>query len=362
MPNQKIRLGFIGLNPDRQWAASAHLPALLSLKHDFEIVGVANSSLESSKCSAQQLGIPRAFATPAELVRSPDIDVVVVTVKVPHHYELASAALNAGKHVYCEWPLGNGLNEAQELAKLAQQKGVVAVIGTQARTAAGVNQVRDLIQDGYVGRVLSTTLIGSAGGWTGQTTANNYYLYDARSGASMYSIVVGHTLDAMRYMLGDFGALNATFASNFETVQLVDTGEVRAKTVHDQVIIQGRMLSGAAVAIHYRGGMSRGTNLLWEINGTEGDIRLTADIGYPQIADLSVFGARGDEREMRPLALPHPPGARDSMSVAARNVAGIYELLAQDIRTGSRTAPSFADGVSLHELLARLEHAASRNI
>jgi len=57
-----------------------------------------------------------------DLVNSAAVDVVAITVKVPYHFELAADALNAGKAVYCEWPLGNGLEEAERLAALAEKK------------------------------------------------------------------------------------------------------------------------------------------------------------------------------------------------------------------------------------------------
>src|SRR5690606_39363810 len=100
-----------------------------------EVVGVANTSLASAQRAAEAFGLPHAFENAQALVDSPEVDLVVVTVKVPHHRELVTAALNAGKHTYCEWPLGNGLAEAQELADLAETKGDVAAIGTQVRVA-----------------------------------------------------------------------------------------------------------------------------------------------------------------------------------------------------------------------------------
>ena len=102
MTDTPIRIGFIGLNPDSHWAAMAHLPALQSLGNTFEIVGVANSTPESAQRTAEALGLKHAFTSPAEFAASPYVDLVVVTVKVPYHFELVSAALNAGKHVYCE--------------------------------------------------------------------------------------------------------------------------------------------------------------------------------------------------------------------------------------------------------------------
>ncbi|MDX7951321.1 Gfo/Idh/MocA family oxidoreductase [Lichenihabitans sp. Uapishka_5] len=99
MAQPRFRVGIVGLQPDRSWAARAHVPALRALSEDYEIVGVANSSRESGAAAAEALGIPRAFDTVADLVASPEVDLVAVTVKVPHHLDLVSAAIGAGKHV-----------------------------------------------------------------------------------------------------------------------------------------------------------------------------------------------------------------------------------------------------------------------
>jgi predicted dehydrogenase len=160
-----IRVGIIGVNPGRGWAAQAHIPALKSMPDDFEITALSTRRRASADAAGKLFGVPAAFDDHRELVNSPNVDVVAVTVKVPHHLELATAALDAGKAVYCEWPLGNGLKEAEALAALAKKKGVLAVVGLQARSAPAVAYVRDLIKQGYVGEVLSTTLIGSGMGW-----------------------------------------------------------------------------------------------------------------------------------------------------------------------------------------------------
>src|SRR5439155_813981 len=162
---KRIRVGIIGANPDRGWAMQAHIPALRSLSDDFEITALSTSRRESAVAASKLFGVPLAFDNHQDLVNSDAVDVVAVTVKVPYHLELATAALGAGKAAYCEWPLGNGLNEAETLAALAREKGVLAVAGLQARSAPSVAYVHDLIKQGYVGEVLSTTLIGSGMGW-----------------------------------------------------------------------------------------------------------------------------------------------------------------------------------------------------
>jgi predicted dehydrogenase len=120
----RIRVGIIGANPDRGWAAQAHIPALQSLSDDFEITALSTSRRESADVASKLFGVPLAFDNHHDLVNSATLYVVAVSVKVPHHLELATAALDAGKAVYCEWPLANGLDEAETLATLAKKKRV----------------------------------------------------------------------------------------------------------------------------------------------------------------------------------------------------------------------------------------------
>jgi predicted dehydrogenase len=101
---KRIRVGIIGANPDRRWAAEAHIPALQSLADDFEITALSTSRRESADVASKRFGVPVAFDNHQDLVTHPAVDVVAVTVKVPYHLELATAALAAGKAVYCEWP------------------------------------------------------------------------------------------------------------------------------------------------------------------------------------------------------------------------------------------------------------------
>lgn len=361
MTDTPIRVGFIGLNPGIHWAATAHIPALKALPDDYVVAGVANTSLASAQKAADAFGLPHAFENAQALINSPEIDLVVVTVKVPHHHELVTAALNAGKHVYCEWPLGNGLAEARELADLADAKGVVAAIGTQMRVAPEVEYLRQLIADGYVGEVLSTTLVGSGAQWGGETDSAHAYLYDKSNGATLLSIPLGHTLAGVHEVLGGFGDISARMINRRKVAHVTDTGETIPSTSHDQILVQGALASGAAISIHYRGGMSRGTNLLWKINGTQGDIQVTGATGHGQIVQLSIRGANGDMSELVPL-MP-PASAYDGWpdSSVARNVARLYAMIAQDIRSSTRLAPSFHDAVALHETIDVIEHSAARS-
>lgn len=359
MSDNRIRVGIIGLNPGIHWAAMAHVPALTSLKDKYDLVGVANTSLASAQRAAKAYDLLHAFENAQALVNSPDVDLVVVTVKVPHHFELVTAALEAGKHVYCEWPLGKNLAEAQAMADLAEAKGVVAAVGTQMRVASELEHLRQLIADGYVGQVLSTTLVGSGGQWGGQTDSAHAYLDDVNNGATLLSIPLGHTLSGFRDVLGDFSSLSARLINRRRTTYITDTGETIPKTTPDQVLVQGALESGAAFSIHYRGGLSQGVNLLWEINGTEGDIQVTAASGHAQLEQLKIEGARKDASRMSSLMPPASAYEGWPDNAVPRNVARMYALIAEDIRNGTRSAPSFRDAVGLHETLDRIERAAA---
>src|SRR5258706_3022218 len=80
---KRIRVGIIGANPDRGWAAQAHIPALKALSDDFEITALSTSRRESAEAASKVFGVPLAFDNHDELVNSDVVDVVAVTVKVP---------------------------------------------------------------------------------------------------------------------------------------------------------------------------------------------------------------------------------------------------------------------------------------
>ena len=112
MLERMLGVGIIGVSPIRGWAATAHIPALRALPN-YEIRALSAHSPESARAAGRMFGVNAVFSDHEDLVTQPDIDLVAVTVKVPHHRELVSAALAAGKGVYCEWPLAHGAERAR---------------------------------------------------------------------------------------------------------------------------------------------------------------------------------------------------------------------------------------------------------
>lgn len=363
LKNDMIGVGIIGANPGRGWAAMAHVPALQALP-EFQITAISTSRRESAEASAAQFDVKQAFDNHAELVSCPDVDLVAITVKVPHHFELASAAIAAGKHVYCEWPLGNGLAEAEELARLAREQGVLAVVGLQSRSAPAIAHLRDLLRDNYVGEVLSTTLIGPGTRSGGFIDEPNAYTVDIRNGATTLTIPFGHTVDALNWVLGEFATLDATLSRGRDTVTVIGTGEIIPMTAHDQIVVSGVLESGAVAAVQYRASLPRGTKLLWEINGTEGDLRITSDGRHIGMFDLTLSGGRGEEIELKPITVPDSYGAPAAGVPAGFpvNVALTYAKLARDIREGTHLSATFDDAVVRHRMIHAVEAAAKTGV
>src|SRR5256714_9497472 len=216
---------------------------------------------------------------------------------------------------------------------MGKKQGVLAVAGLQAGSAPSVAYVRDLIEQGYVGEVLSTTLVGSGMGWGPTVEPFNAYLNDRKNGATMLSIAVGHTADALCYCLGEARELSATMAVRRTAFTIAGTGEGKPMAADDQVAVTGLLEGGAAFSIHYRGGVSRRTNLLWEVNGSEGDLQLTATGGQAQIWELDVRGGKGSQSSLEHIPVPEqyrwaPPQGPGT------NVAEAYAHFARDYREG----------------------------
>src|SRR5436853_4319141 len=153
MPESTLGVGIIGVSPVRGWAATAHIPALRALPN-YEVRALSAHSAESARAAGEVFNVSAVFSNHKQLVTQPDVDVVTVTVKVPRHRELVSAALAAGKAVYCEWPLGRDLDEARAMATVADERGVRTVVGLQGRQALAIEFVEELLRDDYVGEVL----------------------------------------------------------------------------------------------------------------------------------------------------------------------------------------------------------------
>ena len=242
------------------------------------------------------------------------------------------------------------------------QQGAHTVVGLQARQAPVIEFVQELLRDGYLGEVLSTTMVGLSvpGDIVGQPNA---YMLDKTNGANLLTIAIGHSLDTLNYVLGEFAELSAVSDLRRPLITIEETGEQIMKTAADQIALIGTLTSGATATIHIREAVAGGTGFLWEINGTNGTLRITADAAQPQIYPLTVAGAHGPNEPAElaaPAALTQKWPALTSLEgTPAYNVGRAYAAFAADIDNQTHTVPDFADAVGRHEVIAAIERSAA---
>lgn len=355
---EQIGVGIIGaslLNPG--WAVTAHIPALIALPQ-YEIRALSTSNRESADAAGKAFGVT-SYDNTEDLIHHPGVDLVVVAVRVTSHHAIVSEALRAHKMVFAEWPLGVNLGEAFDLKTKANEAGVRTAVGLQARFSPQVQHARRLIADGYIGEVLSTSLVGSAGSWGSVTRRNTAYIFDESNGATPLSVSMLHALDALNFLLGDFETLRAVSAVRTPQVLVTEDDSIICATTPDQVALCGKLTSGAIASIFYRGGQSRGSNFYWEINGSEGDLVFEASLGNLQVADVRLRAGRGSSRQVEDLIVPDPDLEQYPTLPAgmASNVARLYLQLARDLKNGTRVTPDFSYAFMRHELVERIRRA-----
>lgn len=356
-----VGVGIVGLSAGGGWGARGHLPALQAVD-GFRLVAASASSAESARAAGERYGVPLTFGSAEELAACPDVGLVVVSVQAAKHWPAVSAAIAAGKHVYCEWPLAMSEAEAGQMAASARAAGVRGFVGLQARSAPVVRYVRDLVKSGWVGEVLSTTLVASGMSWGAESDSRTSYLLDRAGGSTMLTIPFGHVVDAVQLCVGEFTEVDAVLANRRPHVRDSATGEFVAKTADDQVAVQGVLDSGAVASVHFRGGRSRATNFHWEINGTDGDLVVSGPHGHLQLAPVTLRGARHDDRELAEMAVPaeyhRVPRFLQNPADPAANLANAYAALLEDLRNGTDEIPDFTHGVRHHRLVEAVLRAA----
>jgi predicted dehydrogenase len=357
----KIRLGLIGASVRGTWSSRSHLPALQA-SSDVELMAVCTTRADSAEAARQAWGARLAFDDYQKMIDSPQIDAVAVVVRVPSHYAPTKAALEAGKHVYCEWPLGRTTAEAVELAALAKAKGLVTAVGLQARVNPAVMHMKEMVAAGFVGEVMAVHVSLMREGVLTRPS-NRTWQRDAELGANTLTIANGHTVDAMRFVTGDFSRLSAVVAT--QAKQWLDTGANTwlDVTSPDNILVSGRLAGGAVASVHIGAIPFAGSGYRMEIYGRDGTL-IVSGVDSPQLNDVSLHGAKGGNT-LAPIPVPERLtfAAPGTPSGEASNVGQMYTLFAQAIRNqaihdGANRQPTFETAVELHRLVDAIKRAS----
>ena len=346
---EKIRAGVIGASVNRGWGWRSHIPALQALP-EYELTAICTAHEETAREAAEATGARLAFSDYREMVSNPEIDLISVAVRVPWHREMVLAAIEAGKHVYCEWPLGANLPEVIEMADAARSAGVAAMPGMQGRAAPWVLHVKELIESGYVGRPLSANaqlLMPSpymrAGiPWAAQRSSGNHIL----------SIQAAHSLDILSNCLGGIEEVSARLETMVEEWPVADSTEKVPADAPDCVMLNATTGSGALLSANFAYVASHGSGWRLEIHGDEGTLVVTAG-GPPMVAPNRIEGAHRGEESLGELVTPEhlitvPPEVKTDSSF---HLAHMYQRLAKAIKESTAPEPSFDDAVRLYRLL-----------
>ena len=364
---ERIRLGIIGASPTVGWAHRSHLPAIVA-SPEFELTAVCTTRIETANESARQYGARLAFDDYQEMLAHPEIDAVAVVLRVPAHYQITKDALNAGKHVFtewplgrtleeAEWPLGRTLEEAEELAGLAKAKGVKVVVGLQARAAPAVLQMKQLVEEGYVGEIMSCSMRLIRGGVLERPSGRTWQR-DDELGATTLTIAAGHSIDALRFVVGDFSEVSTVVSTQcvqwFET----DTQQYLDVTAPDNILVSGKLANGAVVSAHVASIPWAGSGYRLEIYGREGTLVATSE-DSPQLGPVRLEGARGgDELEELALSSDHTFVLEGMPQGAPYNVGQLYYMFGEAIRGEGERQPDFDTAVDLHRLVEAMRNAS----
>ena len=353
----KVRLGFVGANVNSTWASQSHFPALLA-SPDVEFTAVCTTRPESAEEARQFFGAKLAFHDFRAMAESPEIDAVAVVVRVPSHYEPTRAAIEAGKHVYTEWPLGRNTAEAEELAALAREKGVQTAVGLQSRVSPALLYVKELIESGYVGEVLSCSLVTMRDG-TLERPSDRTWQRDAGMGANTLTIANGHVIDALRFVAGDFSRVSCMVSTQARQWYQTDTEEFVDVTSPDNVRVSGQLESGAAASVHVGAAPWAGSGYRMEIYGRDGTLIVTGNVSSQRGEMLRVQGSQRSH-QLQDLDIPdrfvYVPS--DFPRGDPFNVGQMYALFAEAIRTGENRLPTFDTAVDLHRFLDTIKEAS----
>ncbi|KAI4916219.1 hypothetical protein J4E85_010307 [Alternaria conjuncta] len=372
-----IRVALVGLSSSAKvtWAADAHLPYLLSPrgKKHYQLVALLNSSTQAAEAAKKTFALPedvKAYGDPRTLAEDPDIDLVVVCIRVDVHSPVAEPSLKAGKAVYIEWPVTQDLASTVHLAELMHEARN-SIIGLQGRVAPITLRLRDILATNTIGKVLSSQV--RAFGNLVQRDAlpeSLEYFADRKVGGHPINIHYGHMIDYVHEVLGGWEESHTKMQIQRPNLKLLGADGSVNRTVKTDVpdlisahgtlnTEKGVTVPGATLTASFSLGQPfKGEpGFVWYIAGETGELRVTAPGPYLMSGDsydgpISIQHHDYATDEVRDLGWDWPEWQKE-LGLRARSVAEVYERYAEWVEGGmgevveGREWPIVVDGVAL---------------
>jgi len=356
-----IGTGFIG---------PVHVEALRRL--GVQVVGVLGSSPAKSQQAARQMGVPRAYASLDELLSDERAQVVHVTTPNRHHFEQASRALQAGKHVLCEKPLAMDSRQSAALVELAARTGLAAGVNYNVRFYPLCLEARERVSRGDVGRVYSVR--GSyVQDWLHAPTDYNWRVLADQGGELRAVADIGtHWLDLVTTITALHVEAVCADLSTVHPIRQRPRGEVQTFTAKEADVLGGENAATEEVEIttddqgcvmlRFEGGArgclwvsqvtaGRKNRLQFEIAGSRRALSWCSEqpnelwLGYRDkanetlIRDPALLSATARAYAGYPGG--HNEGFPDTFKACFR---AFYEFIARGTTAGPPSFPTFEDG------------------
>lgn len=392
-PIRKLRVAVVGAgiknSPDGRegWAARAHLPALKALPDLFEVAAVCTTRMETARAAASHFSVPNAFDSVERMLEAlPALDVVCCSVRPVYHHQVVMAALNAGKHVYCEQPLGISTAQARDMQELAQRKGLRTVLGHQSHYEPAALHMAELARGGYIGRPLAFSHSYFVANYITPRPSHRQWLFQAEMGGHP-GYRSGHSLERLLAVLGtDVERICADMAIQVAERRAVDTGGTIKSNQVDNMNYLLRMKGGAMGTMQTSYTAWSGTGNRFEVYGTEGMLMLASGdtpgmwdksrgAGDPTRGESRLYGMRADveklvaeptaperlQRQFQEIPIPeHHIYVRNiERTRATFSVAQMWTGLARAIHNGHECAPSFRDKLKIHYIWDAAEQSVA---
>lgn len=283
--SEVLKIGLVGTS---WWAEAMYLPALADHPHG-AITAVCGRDLAKAESVAAAWGIADAFDDPDVLIDH--VDAVIVASSNASHHPIAMAALEKGRHVLCEKPLGLDGAQADELAATAARTGAVTMTPFTYRFMPLVRQLRRHLDEGYVG----TPYHLDARYYTGYACDGEYsWRFDrAEAGSGVLGDLGTHWIDLAMFLLGPISEVGAVLTSSVPRAERPDG--VPYERGEDTAMLTVRFESGAVghltVSAVCRVGGPFGQSHHVDVHGSEGTLHAVCDWDTVQ----EIRGLRGTE-------------------------------------------------------------------
>ena len=211
-----VKIGMVGVGA----ISGIYLENIANTFREIELTAVCDLVRERAEHAQQAYGVPKLYDTMQELFADPEIDIVLNLTRPYEHFEVTRAALEAGKHVYSEKPLGASLKEGLELVRLAKGKGLMLGGAPDTFLGAGIQTCRKLIDDGMIGEpVGATASLICHGHESWHPDPEFYYKYGGGPMMDMGPYYITALINLLGGVKSVTGAVRTTFAQRLITSQ-----------------------------------------------------------------------------------------------------------------------------------------------